>query len=148
MKTPPPQEDVCWSKLLFTNLKWSTWFTIFILLSNFLKSKPLKLNQTDLKWNLFHKSSCFGVNICRCVDDKPFPPKYQVSQAKAEALGVEFLPFEQSIKDTIESLREKNFVDSSISFWASLWLFNLHSVINGKKCSLLLMITLYEYMFA
>ncbi|KAJ4766547.1 Cinnamoyl-CoA reductase 1 [Rhynchospora pubera] len=46
----------------------------------------------------------------KCVDDNPFPPYYQVSKEKAKALGVEFRPLKTSIKDTIESLREKGFV--------------------------------------
>ncbi|XP_076940839.1 phenylacetaldehyde reductase-like [Bidens hawaiensis] len=38
-----------------------------------------------------------------CVEPLP----YSVSKAKAESLGVEFTPLEVSIKDTIESLKEK-----------------------------------------
>ncbi|KAJ0837598.1 putative cinnamyl-alcohol dehydrogenase [Helianthus annuus] len=38
--------------------------------------------------------------------DEPLP--YNVSRAKAESLGVNFTPVEVSIKDTIESLKEKN----------------------------------------
>ncbi|GKB10546.1 tetraketide alpha-pyrone reductase 1-like protein [Tanacetum coccineum] len=36
------------------------------------------------------------------------PQLYSVSRVKAEGLGVEFTPVEVSIKDTIESLKEKN----------------------------------------
>ncbi|CAI9106304.1 OLC1v1005436C5 [Oldenlandia corymbosa var. corymbosa] len=52
----------------------------------------------------------------KCADDKPFPPKYQVSQEKAKSIGIEFTPFEQSIKDTIESLKEKDLLDTSLTF--------------------------------
>ncbi|KAM0048119.1 putative 3-beta hydroxysteroid dehydrogenase/isomerase, NAD(P)-binding domain superfamily [Helianthus debilis subsp. tardiflorus] len=38
--------------------------------------------------------------------DEPLP--YNVSREKAESLGVNFTPVEVSIKDTIESLKEKN----------------------------------------
>ncbi|KAL7605098.1 hypothetical protein Lser_V15G15619 [Lactuca serriola] len=38
------------------------------------------------------------------------PVPYTVSRAKAEILGVEFTPLEVSIKDTVESLKEKNFL--------------------------------------
>ncbi|CAH1416528.1 unnamed protein product [Lactuca virosa] len=38
------------------------------------------------------------------------PVPYTVSRAKAESLGVEFTPLEVSIKDTVESLKEKNFL--------------------------------------
>ncbi|CAA2958178.1 Hypothetical predicted protein [Olea europaea subsp. europaea] len=34
----------------------------------------------------------------------------QVSQEKAKSLGIRFTPFEVSLKDTIESLKEKNFL--------------------------------------
>ncbi|KAI3498131.1 hypothetical protein L1887_33900 [Cichorium endivia] len=37
-------------------------------------------------------------------------PRYFVSRARAEGLGVIFTPLEVSIKDTIESLKEKNFL--------------------------------------
>lgn len=42
----------------------------------------------------------------KCVETLP----YTVSRAKAEGLGVEFTPIEVSIKDTIESFKEKNLV--------------------------------------
>lgn len=45
----------------------------------------------------------------RCADDQPFLPVYQVSKEKAKSLGLEFTPLEQSIKETVESLKEKNF---------------------------------------
>ncbi|XP_062173273.1 phenylacetaldehyde reductase-like [Alnus glutinosa] len=46
----------------------------------------------------------------KCADDNPFVPTYQVSKEKAKSLGIEFTPFEVSLKDTVESLKEKNFV--------------------------------------
>ncbi|EYU46247.1 hypothetical protein MIMGU_mgv1a010028mg [Erythranthe guttata] len=46
----------------------------------------------------------------KCADDKPFVPTYQVSKERAKSLGVEFTPLEESIKETVESLEEKNFV--------------------------------------
>ncbi|PHT93896.1 hypothetical protein T459_01778 [Capsicum annuum] len=45
----------------------------------------------------------------KCADDKPFPPKYQVNIEKAKQLGVVFTPLTESIKETAESLKEKNF---------------------------------------
>ncbi|KAI3796456.1 hypothetical protein L1987_39127 [Smallanthus sonchifolius] len=44
----------------------------------------------------------------RCKDGKCVEPPYNVSRAKAESLGVNFTPLEVSIKDTVESLKEKN----------------------------------------
>ncbi|XP_020100228.1 cinnamoyl-CoA reductase 1-like [Ananas comosus] len=46
----------------------------------------------------------------KCADDKPFAPIYQVSRDKAKSLGIEYIPLETSIKETIESLKEKGFV--------------------------------------
>ncbi|KAK1429493.1 hypothetical protein QVD17_11702 [Tagetes erecta] len=46
----------------------------------------------------------------KCADDKPFTPTFQVSKEKAKSLGIEYISLEQSIKETVESLKEKNFV--------------------------------------
>ncbi|XP_039172568.1 phenylacetaldehyde reductase-like isoform X3 [Eucalyptus grandis] len=46
----------------------------------------------------------------KCEDDKPFASKYEYSREKAEALGVDFTPLEISLRDTIESFREKGFI--------------------------------------
>ncbi|XP_059665336.1 phenylacetaldehyde reductase-like [Cornus florida] len=46
----------------------------------------------------------------KCEDDKPFVPTYQVSKEKAKtSLGIDFIPLEESVKETVESLKEKNF---------------------------------------
>ncbi|XP_011078732.1 tetraketide alpha-pyrone reductase 1-like [Sesamum indicum] len=37
-------------------------------------------------------------------------PTHQVSKEKAESLGIKFMPMEVSFKDTVESLKEKNFL--------------------------------------
>ncbi|CAI0450126.1 unnamed protein product [Linum tenue] len=47
----------------------------------------------------------------KCADDKPYVPTYQVSKEKAKSLGIEFIPLEVSLKETVESLKEKGFVD-------------------------------------
>ncbi|KAF5773224.1 putative cinnamyl-alcohol dehydrogenase [Helianthus annuus] len=46
----------------------------------------------------------------KCADDKPFAPTFQVSKEKVKSLGIEYIPLEQSLMETVESLREKNFV--------------------------------------
>jgi len=48
-------------------------------------------------------------NITRCIDDKPYPPVFHVSKERAKSLGLEFTPLEVSLKDTVESLKEKKF---------------------------------------
>ncbi|KAL4205168.1 hypothetical protein AMTRI_Chr01g135970 [Amborella trichopoda] len=45
----------------------------------------------------------------KCVDENPFPPKFQVSKKKTQTLGVNFTPLEVSLKETVESLKEKKF---------------------------------------
>ncbi|KAK8336618.1 hypothetical protein V6Z11_A09G135100 [Gossypium hirsutum] len=47
----------------------------------------------------------------KCADDKPYVPTYQVSKEKARSLGIEFIPLDLSLKETVESLKEKGFVD-------------------------------------
>ncbi|XP_019151060.1 PREDICTED: cinnamoyl-CoA reductase 1-like [Ipomoea nil] len=44
-------------------------------------------------------------------DDLPAVATYQVSQEKAKSLGINFTSFDVSLKDTIESLKEKNFLN-------------------------------------
>ena len=48
-------------------------------------------------------------NHGRCADDNPFMPKYQISKEKAKSLGIEFIPMEVSLKETVESFKEKEF---------------------------------------
>ncbi|KAL3817860.1 hypothetical protein ACJIZ3_003765 [Penstemon smallii] len=43
-------------------------------------------------------------------DDKPFAPTYHVSQERAKSLGVKFTPLKESIRETVESLKENNFL--------------------------------------
>jgi nucleoside-diphosphate-sugar epimerase len=40
-----------------------------------------------------------------------FPTAYQVTKEKAKGLGVKFTPFEVTLKDTVESLKEKGFLN-------------------------------------
>lgn len=49
----------------------------------------------------------------KCADDKPFVPKYQVSKEKTQSLGVHHIPLKDGLKDTVESLKEKKFVNIS-----------------------------------
>jgi len=54
-------------------------------------------------------------NITRCADNKPYAPIYQVSKEKAKSLGIEFIPLEVSLKETVESLKEKKFIKFNLS---------------------------------
>ncbi|KAB2074169.1 hypothetical protein ES319_A07G134700v1 [Gossypium barbadense] len=49
----------------------------------------------------------------KCAGDKPYVPTYQVSKEKAKSLGIEFIPLDASLKETVESLKEKGFVHLS-----------------------------------
>ncbi|KAK4842041.1 hypothetical protein QYF36_014786 [Acer negundo] len=43
-------------------------------------------------------------------DGKPYEATYQVSREKAESLGIDFISWEASLEETIESLKEKGFI--------------------------------------
>ncbi|XP_059455008.1 phenylacetaldehyde reductase-like [Corylus avellana] len=43
-------------------------------------------------------------------DDKPSMPGYQVSKEKAKSLGINFIPLEVALRDTVESLKQKGFI--------------------------------------
>ncbi|CAD5332154.1 unnamed protein product [Arabidopsis thaliana] len=45
----------------------------------------------------------------RCVDENPYVPTYQVSKDKTRSLGIDYIPLKVSIKETVESLKEKGF---------------------------------------
>ncbi|MED6209389.1 hypothetical protein PIB30_054190 [Stylosanthes scabra] len=47
----------------------------------------------------------------KCADDKPYAPTYHVSKEKAKSLGIEFTPLKVSLKETVESLKEKKFIN-------------------------------------
>lgn len=75
------------------------------------------MDVTKLKiLSFFFVLFCFFING-RCDDDDnpyrilPSDPKFQVSVEKAKGLGISFLPFEVTLKDTIESLKEKGFLN-------------------------------------
>ncbi|CAK9144874.1 unnamed protein product [Ilex paraguariensis] len=41
-----------------------------------------------------------------CKDEKSVVPPFQVSKEKAKSLGIDFLPLEVSLRDTVENLKE------------------------------------------
>ncbi|GMH07644.1 hypothetical protein Nepgr_009484 [Nepenthes gracilis] len=43
----------------------------------------------------------------RCEDDKPFVAAYRASTEKAKSLGIDFIPIDVAMKETVESLKEK-----------------------------------------
>ncbi|KAE8647384.1 hypothetical protein Csa_003605 [Cucumis sativus] len=46
----------------------------------------------------------------KAADEKLFVLAYQVSTEKAKSLGIDFIPLEDSLKETVESLKEKKFI--------------------------------------
>ncbi|XP_021862311.1 phenylacetaldehyde reductase isoform X2 [Spinacia oleracea] len=46
----------------------------------------------------------------KCEDDKPFASVYQVSKEKTQSLGIDYIPLKTSLKETVESLKEKGFI--------------------------------------
>ncbi|OIV99659.1 hypothetical protein TanjilG_17469 [Lupinus angustifolius] len=47
----------------------------------------------------------------KCEDDEPYAPTYEISKEKTKSLGIEFIPFEVSLRDIVESLKEKRFIN-------------------------------------
>ncbi|KAL5054901.1 hypothetical protein RYX36_035583 [Vicia faba] len=47
----------------------------------------------------------------KCADDKPLMQTFQVSKEKAKKLGVEFIPLEVSLREIVDSLKERKFAD-------------------------------------
>ncbi|KAL6983485.1 hypothetical protein U1Q18_016871, partial [Sarracenia purpurea var. burkii] len=43
------------------------------------------------------------------LDDKPLMPTYQVSKERAKGLEIDFIPLNESIKESVESLKETKF---------------------------------------
>ncbi|KAG2671149.1 hypothetical protein I3760_14G120000 [Carya illinoinensis] len=66
------------------------------------------LNNTDI---ISMKRSEMQLRKTKCADDKPFVPTFQVSKEKAKSLGIEFIPLDVSLKETVDSLKEKNLVN-------------------------------------
>lgn len=48
----------------------------------------------------------------KCVDDTPIV-KYQFSKERAKELGINYTPLEEGVKETVESLKEKKFLQVS-----------------------------------
>ncbi|KAL3732671.1 hypothetical protein ACJRO7_029338 [Eucalyptus globulus] len=46
----------------------------------------------------------------KCENDKPYKSAPRVSREQIEGLGVKFIPLEVSLRDTVESLKEKGFL--------------------------------------
>jgi len=47
----------------------------------------------------------------KCADDMPFVPIYQVSKEKTKSLGIDYVPTKIGVKETMDSLKEKGFVN-------------------------------------
>ena len=46
----------------------------------------------------------------RNADDEPPMATYQISKEKVKSLAIDFIPLEVSLKDTMENLKEMNFI--------------------------------------
>ncbi|KAK7341240.1 hypothetical protein VNO80_24166 [Phaseolus coccineus] len=47
----------------------------------------------------------------KCEDDEPFVPIFQASREKVKSLGIELISLEETLRETVESLKEKKFVE-------------------------------------
>nr|POF10816.1 tetraketide alpha-pyrone reductase 1 [Quercus suber] len=85
---------------------------------NNVKDAEAELLEPAVKGTLNVLSSCAKfpsvkrtfVRKQRCADDKPFVPTFQVSKERTRSLGIEYIPFEVSLKEIVESLKEKKFI--------------------------------------
>ncbi|KAK0574159.1 hypothetical protein LWI29_019027 [Acer saccharum] len=46
------------------------------------------------------------------IEEKASKPTYRVSKERARCLGITYIPLEVSLKDTVESLKEKNLINA------------------------------------
>ncbi|GKV12617.1 hypothetical protein SLEP1_g23739 [Rubroshorea leprosula] len=66
------------------------------------------IDVTDL-WNILHRLfPMFHLN--EKFEDKPIQKVLQISKEKIKSLGVNFIPLEVSLRDTVECLKEKGFI--------------------------------------
>ena len=49
--------------------------------------------------------------LTRFFEDEPLVPQFIVSKERAMTLGIEFIPLDVSVKETVESLKEKKFLN-------------------------------------
>nr|XP_043623145.1 phenylacetaldehyde reductase-like [Erigeron canadensis] len=66
------------------------------------------LVHSSLIMKILHKLDPTLIHSDRYKNSNCVEPSFSISRAKAESLGVEFTPLEVTIKDTVESLKEKN----------------------------------------
>lgn len=63
----------------------------------------------EAAWRFAKENEIDLVTINPRCDDKPSIPGYQVSKEKAKSLGINFIPLEVTLRDTVESLKQKGF---------------------------------------
>ncbi|TQE01835.1 hypothetical protein C1H46_012459 [Malus baccata] len=66
--------------------------------------RPTTSGRYCLVERVAHFSEVLRILCELCADEKPFVPTYQVSKGKAKSLGVEFIPLDVSLEETVESL--------------------------------------------
>uniref|UniRef100_A0A803KM84 NAD-dependent epimerase/dehydratase domain-containing protein n=1 Tax=Chenopodium quinoa TaxID=63459 RepID=A0A803KM84_CHEQI len=51
-----------------------------------------------------------AVLFSKCKKGSPLKPVYQVAKEKTQSLGIDYIPLKTSLKETVESLKEKGFI--------------------------------------
>lgn len=98
---------IVWLRESLTTPKSLTFCESFTRISNSLKGKNIS--------KYIHLSVSCPVSkafrlLRRCVDENPYVPIYQVSKEKTKSLGIDYIPLKDSIKETVESLKDKGFI--------------------------------------
>lgn len=68
-----------------------------------------RVTQTSEAFKILHQLYP-SLPLSKKYENKPVEALYQVSKEKAKSLGINFIPLEVSLKDTVESLIEKGFL--------------------------------------
>ncbi|KAE8647378.1 hypothetical protein Csa_003578 [Cucumis sativus] len=119
-EVPSTNGRYCLVESVITIQELSSYCMISTLLFNFLTTSfalvLIPMIAFILKF-LYRKNQSYiigrpnNVTTVGVADDKPFTPVYQVSVEKAKNLGIQFIPLAENLKETVESLKEKNFIN-------------------------------------
>ncbi|PON84839.1 hypothetical protein TorRG33x02_193910 [Trema orientale] len=95
------------------------------------ESNVARISETPKILRELYPDMCFPE---KREDDKPLQPKYRVSIEKAKSLGISFIPLEVSLRDTVESLKEKGLLSPAGPMPGAWCRLNLGHARSGMYC--------------